>query len=140
MKKVMKSLLCAGLALTMFGCGMAVSQNNKVEEKVEDVQKEADFKSFAGNYQDEVSQRASMTISEEGKIQVTWASSATETTVWEMSVQKDGDKLVYSDCKKSTNDQVEYENGKGYFEIKDGKLSWSGAQEENCQTCQFVKM
>ena len=35
---------------------------------------------------------------------------------------------------------VEYEGGSGSFEIADGKLLWTGAADEDCTGCVFVKV
>ena len=107
--------------------------------------------SLSGNYQDSYSQRAVAKVydnGEEAEIIISWSSSATERTVWEMNAEKDGDKLTYTDCKKTdfTADEngegagkVEYENGEGYFTVKDGKLLWDGAAEEDCTSCVFER-
>ena len=104
---------------------------------------------LTGNYYDFVSQRATaLVIEEDDEIEVTvsWSSSANETTTWEMSCTKDGDKLSYTDCEKTNTvydsqgnaeENVEYDDGEGSFTLKDGKLLWDGAAEENCKTCVF---
>ena len=76
---------------------------------------------------------------------------------------KEGNQLVYSDCTKTTNfasedldeeeegdedgmgggaeETVEYEGGSGSFETsEDGKLLWTGAADEDCTGCVFVKL
>ncbi len=107
--------------------------------------------SIGGNYQDSTSQRASAHVTDNTEtvgITISWSSSATERTVWEMTCKRDGNKLNYSDCKKSNfvsdkngegDADVEYENGTGYFTLKDGKLLWDGAADENCTSCVFEK-
>ena len=122
---------------------------------------------MAGEYQDEVSQRAMATVIANAEAQcvnitVIWGGSATEAAEWTMSAKKEGNKLVYSDCVyknliySDETDQegtgadetgggaeetVIYENGTGSFEISDdGKLLWTGAEDEQCQECVFVKM
>ena len=63
-----------------------------------------------------------------------------------MDCTKDGSKLSYTDCEKTNitydeqgnaDESEEYSDGEGYFTLKDGKLLWDGAAEENCQTCVF---
>ena len=122
---------------------------------------------LAGEYQDETSGRAAATViaNTEAKcvnITVTWSGSATESTEWTMSAVKEGNQLVYSDCAKRTTfssedmdeegegdedgmgggaeETVEYEGGSGSFEISDGKLLWTGASDEDCTGCVFVKV
>ena len=103
---------------------------------------------LTGAYQDSVSQRASAEVidSSDGvNIIVHWGGSATEAYNWTMNCTREGDKLTYKDCKKiylnldpaNEKREVEYENGEGYFTIKDGKLLWDGAAEEDCAGCVF---
>ncbi len=103
---------------------------------------------LTGSYQDSVSQRASAQVidSSDGvNIIVHWGGSATEAYTWTMNCTRDGDKLSYKDCKKvflnldpaNEKNEVEYENGEGYFTVKDGKLLWDGAAEEDCASCVF---
>ena len=126
-----------------------------------------EYVNLAGEYQDETSGRAAATViaNTEAKcvnITVTWSSSATESTEWTMSAVKEGNQLVYSDCTKRTTvvsedmdeegegdedgmgggaeETVEYEGGSGSFEIADGKLLWTGAADEDCTGCVFVKV
>ena len=126
-----------------------------------------EYVNLAGEYQDETSGRAAATViaNTEAKcvnITVTWSSSATESTEWTMSAVKEGNQLVYSDCAKRTTfssedmdeegegdedgmgggaeETVEYEGGSGSFEIADGKLLWTGAADEDCTGCVFVKV
>ena len=126
-----------------------------------------EYVNLAGEYQDETSGRAAATViaNTEAKcvnITVTWSGSATESTEWTMSAVKEGNQLVYSDCTKRTTfasedmdeeeegdedgmgggaeETVEYEGGSGSFEISDGKLLWTGASDEDCTGCVFVKV
>ena len=127
-----------------------------------------EYVNLAGEYQDETSGRAAATViaNTEAKcvnITVIWSSSATESTEWTMSAVKEGNQLVYSDCTKRTTfasedldeeeegdedgmgggaeETVEYEGGSGSFEIsEDGKLLWTGAADEDCTGCVFVKL
>ena len=126
-----------------------------------------EYVNLAGEYQDETSGRAAATViaNTEAKcvnITVTWSGSATESTEWTMSAVKEGNQLVYSDCTKRTTfasedldeeeegdedgmgggaeETVEYEGGSGSFEISDGKLLWTGAADEDCTGCVFVKL
>ena len=108
-----------------------------------------------GSYSDETSQRATMTVEYDAEdkcfeIEVSWGTSASETKEWSMDAAIEGSKLVYSDCeceiKTFNEDGIEqedrdvYENGSGYFEIGDkGQLKWTGAADEECTGCVFVK-
>ncbi|MCR5150896.1 MAG: hypothetical protein K6B52_06695 [Clostridiales bacterium] len=112
------------------------------------------YNSLSGEYQDSVSQRATATVegSEDGiKITVTWASSATENSVWTMTATLGEDGLYnYRDCEHSTYDFSESEDGvkkvistkgEGFFSLDStGALHWSGAQDENCRKCIFEKV
>lgn len=135
----MKRLLAVALAvLTMTfmlaGCGSQGSQD------------------ITGNYQDSVSQRATMTINEgeDGTydVCVMWSSSATEETEWNMNCKLEEGKLSYEDSDKifrvyEDDDPESFEEtellgeGAGYFEITDGKLCWTGAVDKECKDCQF---
>ncbi len=138
------------------------------EEQEADAEAVSEYVDLAGEYQDEVSQRATATVIANTEAQivnitVTWSTSASESTEWTMSAVKEGNQLVYSDCvKRSTfmsedlddegegdedgmgggaEETVEYEGGSGSFEIsEDGKLLWTGAADEDCTGCVFVKI
>jgi len=138
------------------------------EEQEADAEAVSEYVDLAGEYQDEVSQRATATVIANTEAQivnitVTWSTSASESTEWTMSAVKEGNQLVYSDCvKRSTfmsedlddegegdedgmgggaEETVEYEGGSGSFEISDdGKLLWTGAADEDCTGCVFVKI
>lgn len=138
------------------------------EEQEADAETVSEYVDLAGEYQDEVSQRATATVIANTEAQivnitVTWSTSASESTEWTMSAVKEGNQLVYSDCvKRSTfmsedlddegegdedgmgggaEETVEYEGGSGSFEISDdGKLLWTGAADEDCTGCVFVKI
>ena len=171
---IMAVVMAFGMAVVVTGCGDE-SQNDEqaaVEEETEpeDTSQVAasvdEIVALAGEYQDEVSQRASATViadteSQNLSITVMWGSSAWESTMWTMTATKEGNKLVYSDCKRTEmiysddtdeegtgNDEVGggaeetvvYENGEGSFEISDdGKLLWTGASDSECQGCVFVQ-
>lgn len=107
---------------------------------------------YDGYYADKVSQRAMMTIINNGginEIEVKWSSGATNTTVWTMNAKVKDGKLEYSG--ENIDTYTYYENGEatidstasnnlGYFEIVDGCLAWTGAAQEQCQTCIFEKI
>lgn len=96
-----------------------------------------------------MSQRASAEIAasedDQVHIEITWASSASEYILWTMDacISEDG-LLSYDNCCKTIcageDEQIEYENGEGYFLIVDGKLQWTGAADEDCKSCIFEKI
>ena len=171
---IMSVVLMLGMTMVMTACGETESQDEEqaaVEEETvpEDTSQVAatveEYVALAGEYQDEVSQRASATVianteSQTLNITVMWSSSAWESTMWTMNATKEGNKLVYSDCTRTemiysddtdsegtgsdevgggAEETVAYENGSGSFEIsEDGKLLWTGAADEECQSCVFV--
>ena len=117
------------------------------------IKKASDPDGIAGDYQDATSQRASMEITKyEGVYDITvrWPSSANEETHWYMSGKLDGKRITYAGENIAT--YVYDENGSeectnstainnlGYFEIKDGKLYWTGAGQEECKACVFEKV
>jgi hypothetical protein len=126
------------------------SENAFTASKADDERLEINYvQGITGNYNDSYSQRAHAFVIDEGdevEITVSWSSSAFEYTRWTMECKKDGDKLTYTDCEKtnittdesgnSTSEEV-YEDGTGYFTLKDGKLLWDGAAEEDCKLCVF---
>lgn len=116
------------------------------------VNEEFNVEELEGTYQDSYSGRAGMVITyEEGQLlaYVHWADSAFMDTEWHMSLDMVDNKLVYHD---SVYDFVNYdENGQstvtnqyvdkeGYFTIKDNKIYWDGAEQENCKECVFEKV
>ena len=174
---LMAAVMAIGMTFVMTGCGDETIESQgdeqEVVEEAETVPEETsevteavnECIDLAGEYQDEVSQRASATVianteSQSVNITVMWSGSATEAAMWTMNATKEGNKLVYSDCvyseliysdetdEEGTGDEttgggaeetVVYENGSGSFEISDdGKLLWNGAADEQCQSCVFV--
>lgn len=98
-------------------------------------------------------------------IVVEWPKSETVNDVWVMTgYMNDSDQIVYEDCiyvtiddsKADQEDSTEsasdetfsyatggetlnYESGEGYITVKDGKLYWDGAADEDCKECVFEK-
>lgn len=113
-----------------------------------------DFASLPGEYQDSVSQRASMTVADNGDetvhMLVSWANSAFETMQWEMNASLGEDGLLYytdgSSSLVSTAEDGTQEvkvlsvNTEGFFSIADGVLYWNGAADESCRECAFEKV
>ena len=174
---IMSLVMAVGMTLVFTGCGEDESQGEEqaavpVEETEEPATEETqaaataeEYIALAGEYQDEVSQRASATViadpeAQSVNITVMWGSSAWETTMWTMNATKEGNKLVYNDCKRvemsysddsdteesdngefggGAEETVVYENESGSFDIsEDGKLLWTGASDPECQDCVFV--
>ena len=113
-----------------------------------------DYSAIAGDYQDRVSQRASLTIKgndagDAAAITVYWSSSNEMTTRWEMTGTMEENTLSYSDCKcketlydeegNVTEEKTVYTDGEGYFRLTDdGVLKWTGASDEDCRSAEFV--
>ena len=165
MKKTLYLLLTIVLAFALCGvfagCGSNESGEPAEETTVAAAEEEhADatniYEAIAGDYQDKVSERASLMASADLEsdcltIIVYWSNSATESVEWTMHATMNGDnQLEYTDCVKKTivtdedgnpvSSDTEYKDGKGYFEYADGgELKWIGAQDEECQSCIFVQ-
>ncbi len=128
---------------------------NTEQDKKEESKSSNQYSQYIGSYEDEVSKRAYMNIRENTSgdgvlIQVHWSSSATDYLEWNMTGTLDGNKMVYSDCtakavefdsktdQKIADENFEF-NEKGYFEIENGKLKWTGSGSDDCNKCVFVK-
>jgi len=172
---LMSVVMAVGMTMVFTACGEVESQGEEaaaptedtgaVTEQTESAATVDEYIALAGEYQDEVSQRASATVianteSQNVNITVMWSGSATTAAMWTMNATKEGNKLVYSDCtyselvysdetdEEGTGDEetgggaeetVIYQDGSGSFEISDdGKLLWTGAADEQCQSCVFV--
>ena len=171
---IMSLVMAIGMTVVFTACGdesqggeeeTTVEETEAVTEETEATAAVEEYIDLAGEYQDEVSQRASATVianteSPNVNITVMWSGSATTAAMWTMNATKEGNKLVYNDCtyseliysdetdEEGTGDEetgggaeetVIYENGSGSFEISDdGKLLWTGAADEQCQSCVFV--
>lgn len=108
------------------------------------------YASLCGDYQDSVSQRASMNIAtNDGSalmVDITWGTSAEETTEWILTMRQSEDGLFYYDdcCKrilKGDDATVVYKDGEGYFSLTpEGKFVWNGAADEECKECTFEKV
>lgn len=113
------------------------------------------YKDLEGRWQDKVSERAGLEVTAKADCAtflVSWASSASENTTWEMTVKLSEDGLLYySDCKElnhiydeSGSETVEIvsTDGSGYFALgsEDGLLYWSGAADKSCAECVFERI
>ena len=132
-KKLLTLTLIAVMALAMCACGGT------------------DTPDLSGEYQDEVSQRAELTLvktaDDSYEIGISWANSATETVYWSATGTFDGSILSYGSGEKhlytygedgEVVDDVTEETGlSGTLTLgDDAKLTWAGATEE--ETAVFV--
>ncbi|MBR4291059.1 MAG: hypothetical protein IKT52_10560 [Oscillospiraceae bacterium] len=110
---------------------------------------------YIGDWGDEVSQRASMSVAFEDDIFVfviTWANSASTTAEWILYGEYDYESgyVNYSDgiytmweMEDEYSDPVEnvqYTDGYGRFRIEDGYMYWDDFRNHAGATCQFVKI
>lgn len=106
---------------------------------------------LAGEYQDEWSMRAIATVEQNGSeftISVHWGDSAASAAEWTMTARMEDGLLKYSDCREMyvtyaadgsfTEEPVDFP-AEGYFELKAGKLLWTGAGDEQCAQCVFAR-
>lgn len=143
-KKLLSIIICFVMIICFASCG-----NNKNHDEIM-----AKRDALVGEYLDDYSQRAMLNAEKDEKaddtlvITVSWGSSATETTKWTMHavLSSDGTKLSYTDgvCKDcvfdgsgNVNETTVDDKMEGYFEVKDGKLYWTGASDDNCKDCVF---
>ena len=156
---VMTMAMALAVTITATGCGSSAKEETTTTETTSDVSTDAAnptniYENMAGEYQDEVSQRATATLtadmdSDNVQITIKWAEDSEDTEEWEMTATMKDDKLVYDDCICTdieydengdvTNEETEYTNGSGYFEFgDDGQLLWTGAKDDDCRSCSFV--
>ena len=119
----------------------------------EAIDSKPDYSAFNGDYNDAYSQRAYATLAENPdwnsvNIKVWWADSAQSFYMWEMNATYDGENLNYSDCKEvlcttdeagNDTEELQHENGSGYFVWDDGILRWTGAEDSDCRYCVFAR-
>ena len=143
----------------------SVQDNGQMDKKLFESQFEDVFKLFCveasfeeikncvGTYQDSTSQRATMEISlidiNELYIDITWPSSASEYDEWIITVTPTSRKVEYEDI---THKRVVVdENGnskettlddytRGYFEIENGIVRWTGSGNDQTSSCVFEKV
>ena len=137
-KKLLSLLLVLLLAMSFTACG-----GGSTEDQTDEGQNPA--MNFVGDY---VNNRASIFIGAEGKdginATVTWATSASENTTWEMSGTFDSENLQfeYSDCVKTdyvygTDGEIDdmnevYTGGHGIIKFTEGEelsLTWQDDEE-----------
>lgn len=129
-----------------------------VQDSVDDVMKAVvppeDFDPV-GEYQDETSQRAMMTITPEGEeghyvVNIDWGSSAWETTIWEFEgdFDRDAGMLSYKKCTKyelyldendKQQEKVIYDDGTGALMYYEDGFHWEDKKENAGKDCHFIK-
>ena len=178
--EILIAVILAGVMVLMAGChvnlniGPGSSDNaTKNEEQVQELEDEPesaddpadavlqavvppeDFEP-AGEYQDETSQRAMMTITPEGEeghysVLISWGSSAFETTIWEFDGDFDYDSgmLTYENCCKyelTVNEDGEqkedeiYQDGKGALLYYEDGFHWDNKGDDDGKDCYFKKI
>ncbi|MBQ3282109.1 MAG: hypothetical protein IJH41_06870 [Eubacterium sp.] len=109
-----------------------------------------------GEYQDETSKRAVMTITPEGEeghysVIISWGSSAFETTIWEFDGDFDYESgmLSYENCCKyelvldendKQQEEKKYEGGKGALMYFEGGFHWDNEKDGDGKDCYFIKI
>lgn len=167
------AVMIAGVMVLMAGCRVNVNLNNSgdtgteqeqkadegakdpAEDVLEAVVPPEDFEP-AGEYEDETSQRAMMTVMPEGEeghynVIVSWGSSAFETTIWEFTGDFDykSGMLTYEDCCKyelTLNEDGEqkedeiYKDGKGALLYYEDGFHWDNKGDDDGKNCYFKKV
>ena len=173
-KKILAGALALTLALSLAACSKnddtaAEEQDPETEQTEQNPEAQpatpeelAESTDYSGDYQDRVSQRAVMTVAQDGEnlsLEITWGSSAFETSVWTMSgtLSEDGTRVDYTDGKLTTTSYGEpseaageektpveelviYENGTGHFDIADGVFTWVSDNDTFAQAPEFEQM
>ena len=147
LKKLTAAIATVIMVIILASCGNSAEPVSSVDP-VDRVVPPEDFV-LAGDWQDETSQRAAMTIFENGDkydVEISWANSADETVFWNFSGEFDRDRgfLSYKDCMKTIvteeSEDVEYEDGTGSIMYLDGNLIWQDDKEDAGADCVFVKV
>ena len=160
-KKLTALSLALALALSLAACGTKSKTPAPEENTAPEAQQERP--DYTGDYQDRVSQRATMSVvqGEDGTLEfaVSWSNSAFETNGWTMSgtLNEDGTRVDYTDGKMVTtrfgepgelpgeeNTPVDvlvvYENGTGHFDIADGVFTWVSDNDDFTQNPVFERI
>ena len=166
MKKLTAGALALTLALTLAACGTKNDTPAPEKEPVQQEQNtepEAQQDNYTGDYADRISQRATMTVTQDGdgtlEFEVSWSNSAFETSVWTMSgtISEDGTHVDYTDGRMVTTSFGEpgtepgeeetpvdvlviYENGTGHFDIADGVFTWVSDNDDFAENPVFEKI
>ena len=155
-KAVLLALFCL---VTMLLCGCAGSSADEsgggTEPAETTVQAPAE-QGLEGDWEDTVSQRAGMVITEEDDgtyhVRISWGASAFESAVWEFSGIFDADSgvLEYTDCVKKEvfweddgsvgSENILFSGGSGSIVLKDGMISWKDDTDDEGSECLFEKL
>lgn len=141
MKKILVAILTLVMVFALCACGNSAP-----------AEEETALANLSGDYQDEVSMRATMTLTPlEGdtyQIGINWPSSASEGAAWEATGEFDGEKIFYNDGISyvylydedgNMTKSDEEEGLAGTLAVgDDGKIEWFGSTEE--ETALFVKI
>ena len=171
MKKIVAFLLALALTAVLAACGTKndtpaqeqepVQQEQNTEPEMQQEQQGAAI-DYTGAYQDRVSQRATMTVTQDGEnlsFEVSWSNSAFETNEWTMSgkLSEDGTRVDYTDGRMVTTSfgepgelpgeeatpvdvLVVYENGTGHFDIADGVFTWVSNNDDFAENPVFERI
>ena len=162
MKKLTASALALTLALSLAGCGKKDDTPAPEQEPVQQEQQQEAI-DYTGAYADRVSQRATMSVVQDGdgtlSFEVSWSNSAFETNEWTMSgtLSTDGTRVDYTDGKMVTTSfgepgtepgeeetpvdvLVVYENGTGHFDVADGTFTWMSDNDDFTENPVFEKI
>ncbi len=147
LKKLTAAIATVIMVIILASCGNSAEPVSSVD-LIDRVVPPEDFV-LEGDWQDETSERAAMSIFKNGDkydVEISWANSADETVFWNFSGEfdREGGFLYYDDCMKTIvteeSEDVEYEKGTGAIAYLDGKLSWQDDKEDAGKDCVFVKV
>ena len=160
-KKITAAALSLTLALSLAACGAKNDSPAPEQGEVQPEQQESAI-DYAGGYADRISQRATMSITQDGEelhFEVSWGNSAFETNEWTMSgtISEDGTRVDYTDGKMVTTSYGEpgtepgeettpvdvlvvYENGTGHFDVADGEFTWTSDNDDFAENPVFEKI
>ena len=153
--------LALTLVLSLAACGTKNESPTPEQEPTQQEQPETAI-DYTGDYQDRVSQRATMSVVQEDgtlEFEVSWSNSAFETNEWTMSgkLSEDGTRVDYTDGKLVTTSYGEpgtepgeeetpedvlvvYENGTGHFDIADGVFTWASDNDDFAENPVFERI
>ena len=163
MKRIVAIMLAPTLTTALAACS---AKNDTPAQEQEPVQQEQEQQEaaidYTGAYQDRVSQRATMTVTQDREnlsFEVSWSNSAFETNEWTMSgkLSEDGTRVDYTDGRMVTTSfgepgelpgeeatpvdvLVVYENGTGHFDIADGVFTWVSDNDDFAENPVFEKI